>query len=48
MTETLIYYEDELDDVVSREHAMWKPLSFFDDGEPLLVPDGLFEYLNKG
>lgn len=43
----IIYYADDLDGVVSQEHAVWKPLSFFENGGPLLVPDGLLEYLRS-
>jgi 8-oxo-dGTP pyrophosphatase MutT (NUDIX family) len=41
----IIFYQDESVGVVSSEHAVWKPLSLFEDGGPMLVPDGLFEYL---
>lgn len=43
----IIYYEDEFDDAIFHEHAVWKPLSFFENGGPLLVPDGLLEYLSS-
>ncbi|MCI0714250.1 MAG: NUDIX domain-containing protein [Chloroflexi bacterium] len=42
-----LYQQDiiEFDDDDGRLHAIWKALSFFENGGPPLYPDGLFEYL---